>query len=115
MRLPWKINMPMRPPVIIATSGAPDADDVIVDDGGPFTTRRHYWRGVVWLLIALGVQAVASLMTEEVEAVYSQFIFYYITRGLSSINKYSQTLALGEIFFALLAVWFGLWSVWYLR
>jgi len=102
----------MRPPVFIATG---DPDDVAADDGNPFTTRRSYWKGTVWLLIALAGQTAASLMSEEVEAFYSQFIFYYITRSLSSISKYVQSIALGEIFFAFLAVWFSLWSLWYLR
>lgn len=92
-----------------------DSDDLAADDGNPFTTRSSYWKGIVWLLIALGVQTGASLMSEEVEAFYSQYIFYYITRGLSSVNKYVQSIALGEIFFALMAIWFGLWSLWYLR
>jgi len=112
MRFRWNLGVPMRPPVLIATG---DGDDLATDDGNPFTTRRSYWKGVVWLLIALGAQTIASLMSEEVEAAYSQFIFYYITRGLSAVNKYVQNIALGEIFFALLAVWFGLWSLWYLR
>ncbi len=108
MRIPWKIiGVPMRPPVYIGD----DAED----DGNPFTTRRSYWKATVWLLIALGAQTAASLMSEEVESFYSQFIFYYITRGLSSINKYVQTIALGEIIFALLIVWFGFWALWYLR
>lgn len=102
----------MRPPVFIATG---DPDDVAADDGNPFTTRRSYWKGTVWLLIALAAQTVASLMSEEVETFYSKSIFYYITRGLSSVNKYVQNIALGEIFFALMAIWFGLWSLWYLR
>jgi hypothetical protein len=102
----------MRPPVILATS---DGDDSAVVESGPFTTRRHYWRGVVWLLIALGVQTGASLFSEEVEALYSQFLFYHTVRGLSAVNKFVKGVALGEILFALLAVWFGLWSLWYLR
>ncbi|MGH9769528.1 MAG: DUF3810 domain-containing protein [Blastocatellia bacterium] len=99
--------------MIIATSG--DVDDVAADDGNPFTTRRSYWKGVVWLLIALGVQTIASLMTEEVESFYSQFFYYYIARGLSSVNKYIQSVAIGEILFAMAMIWFGLWALWYLR
>ncbi len=113
MPFKWNLGVPIRPPVIIATSG--DADDVAADDGNPFTTRRSYWRGIVWLLIALGAQAIASLMMEEVETFYSQFLFYYITRGLSAGNKYIQSFAIGEILFAMLAVWFVLWALWYLR
>jgi hypothetical protein len=85
------------------------------DDGNPFTTRQSYWRGIVWLLIALGAQSVASLMSEEVEAYYSRFIFYYITRWLSAANKYIQNYAIGEILFILLALWLIGWSFWYLR
>jgi hypothetical protein len=112
MRIPWKLDVPLRPPVFIATG---DGDDSAADDGNPFTTRRSYWKATVWLLIALAAQTTASLMSEEVEAFYSQYIFYYITRGLSSVNKYVKNIALGEIFFALVAIWFGLWSLWYLR
>jgi Protein of unknown function (DUF3810) len=66
-------------------------------------------------LIALGAQTAASIMSDEVEAFYSQFLFYYTTRGLSAINKFVKGVALGEVFFALLVVWFTLWSIWYLR
>ncbi|MCI0392904.1 MAG: DUF3810 domain-containing protein [Acidobacteria bacterium] len=112
MRFPLKFGVPLRPPLIIAGG---DPDDAATDDGNPFTTRRSYWKATVWLLIALGAQTAASLMSEEVESFYSQFIFYYITRVLSSVNKYVQSIAIGEILFALLAIWFGLWSLWYLR
>src|SRR5262245_53948171 len=115
MRFKWNLGVPMRPPVIIASSGSSDMGELAADDGNPFTTRRSYWRGIVWLLIALGAQAVASLMTEEVEAFYSQFLFYYITRGLSSVNKYVPNYAIGEMLFALVVVWFSLWSLWYMR
>ena len=101
----------MRPPVFLA---GVDSDDA-ADDGNPFTTRNSYWKATVWLLISLGAQTAASLMSEEVESFYSQFIFYYITRSLSSVNKYVQTIAIGEIIFTLMAIWFTLWSLWYLR
>lgn len=115
MRFPLRIDMPMRPPVIITSSGDGDGDEAAIIDTGPFVTRHHYWKGILWLLIALGVQTLASLISEEVEAFYSQFLFYHVTRWLSAINKLVRNTALGEIFFALLAVWFGLWSLWYLR
>lgn len=114
MRNPLRLGVPIRPPVIIATQAVADVEDVTSEDVG-FTTRRHYWRGIVWLLIALGVQAVASLMPEEVEAYYSQFIYFYIARWLSAANKYTQSIAIGEVLFAMLVVWFGLWSLWYMR
>jgi hypothetical protein len=85
------------------------------DSGGPFRTRRHYWRAIVWLLVALGAQAVAALMTEEVESVYSQFFYYYIGRGLSAINKFLPSIAIGEILFVVLVIWFSSWTLWYLR
>jgi hypothetical protein len=102
----------MRPPVFIATG---DSEDVAAEDGNPFTTRSSYWKGTVWLLIALAGQTAASLMSEEVETFYSQFLFYYTVRALSAANKFVKGVALGEIFFALLVVWFSLWSLWYLR
>src|SRR5262245_61335021 len=112
MRIPWKFDMPFRPPVIIATG---DSEDVAADDGNPFTTRRSFWKATVWLLISLAGQTAASLMSEEVESFYSKYIFYYTTRGLSSVNKFVQQIALGEIFFAVVVIWFSLWSLWYLR
>jgi hypothetical protein len=111
MRFKWNLGVPLRPPVYIGGEG----EDLAAEDGNPFTTRRTYWKGIIWLLISLGGQAVASLMSEEVEAFYSRFLFFHLTRGLSSINKYVQNYSLGEIFFAILVVWFGLWSLWYLR
>src|SRR5262245_17482616 len=111
MRFPLRFGVPMRPPVFLA---GVDSDDA-ADDGNPFTTRNSYWKATVWLLISLGAQTAASLMSEEVESFYSQFIFYYITRSLSSVNKYVQTIAIGEIIFTLMAIWFTLWSLWYLR
>jgi Protein of unknown function (DUF3810) len=109
MRFPLKFGIPFRPPMIVV------GEDGAEDDGNPFTTRRSYWKGTVWLLISLAAQTTASLMSEEVEAFYSQYAFFYITRGLSSINKYVQSISLGEIFFVLAVSWFSLWSVWYLR
>ncbi|HEU0180371.1 MAG TPA: DUF3810 domain-containing protein [Blastocatellia bacterium] len=111
MRIPWKFDMPFRPPVFIATGD----EDVAADDGNPFTTRRSFWKGTVWLLISLAAQTAASLMSEEVETFYSQFLFYYIVRGLAAANKFVKGIALGEIFFALIVTWFSLWSLWYLR
>jgi hypothetical protein len=113
MRFPWKFDVaPFRPPVFIASA---DGESAAEDDGNPFTTRKTYWKGIIWLLIALGAQATASLMSEEVETYYSQYLFYYTTRGLSTVNKYLMTISLGEILFALLVVWFTGWSLWYLR
>lgn len=112
MRIPWKFDMPFRPPVII---GSGDGEDAAANDGNPFTTRSSYWKATVWLLISLAAQTAASLMSEEVESFYSKFIFYYTTRGLSSVNKFLKNIALGEIFFAIGVTWFSLWSLWYLR
>ena len=116
MAFRWRLGVPVRPPVVIATPSSSDMEELDDGDGGgAFRTRRHYWRGLVWLLVALGAQAVAALMTEEVESVYSQFIYYYIGRGLSAINKFLPSVAFGEILFVLLVIWFSLWTLWYLR
>src|SRR4030095_9812369 len=112
MLFPLKFGVPMRPPVFIAGG---DSEDVAADDGNPFTTRSSYWKGTVWLLIALGAQTAASLMSEEVESFYSKNVFYYTTRGLSAANKFVKGISLGEIFFLLAVIWFSLWSLWYLR
>jgi hypothetical protein len=94
---------------------AGEEGSVAEDDGNPFTTRSSYWKGVVWLLIALGVQSSASLMSEEVESYYSKFLFYYTVRALSAVNKYLASVSFGEIFFTILVIWFISWSVWYIR
>jgi hypothetical protein len=111
MRFQWKLGVPIRPPVFVAGEEGGSAED----DGNPFTTRSSYWKGIVWLLVALGAQAGASLMSEEVESYYSQFLFYYTVRALSAVNKYLMSVSLGEIFFTILVVWFISWSVWYVR
>ncbi|HEX5083775.1 MAG TPA: DUF3810 domain-containing protein [Blastocatellia bacterium] len=111
MRIKWKFDVPFRPPVYAVGEDGSVAED----DGNPFTTRSSYWKGIVWLLIALGAQSAASLMSEEVESYYSQFLFYYTVRTLSMVNKYLKSVSFGEIFFTLLVVWFISWSVWYLR
>src|SRR5215475_6694237 len=112
MRFPLKFGVPMRPPVFIAGG---DSEDVAADDGNPFTTRSSYWKGTVWLLISLGVQTAASLMSEEVESFYSKNIFFYTTRGLSAANKFVKGISLGEVLFLIAVTWFSLWSLWYLR
>lgn len=111
MRIKWKFDVPFRPPVYAVGEDGSVAED----DGNPFTTRSSYWKGIVWLLLALGAQSAASLMSEEVESYYSQFLFFYAVRALSVVNKYLKSVSLGEIFFTLLLVWFVSWSVWYLR
>jgi hypothetical protein len=99
----------------VLVSTPQEVEDLDIDDSGAFRTRRHYWRGIVWLLVALGAQAVASLMSEEVETYYSQTLYFYIARGLSALNKFLPNYAIGEVLFVLLGVWFGLWIIWYLR
>ncbi len=112
----WKLGVPVRPPIVIATGSPSDIENLGAGDiGERFSTRRHYYRGVVWLLIALGVQAVASMMPDEVEFLYSQTLFYYIARGLSSVSKFLPSFAIGEILFTLLIFWFLSWLSWYLR
>jgi hypothetical protein len=55
------------------------------------------------------------MMSEEVEVAYSQFTYYYIARGLSSLNKFLPNIVIGEVLFALLAFWFASWLFWYSR
>src|SRR6266542_2649935 len=93
MRFPLNLGVPIRPPVFIANG---DSEDEAADDGNPFTTRRSYWKGTVWLLISLAGQTAASLMSEEVESFYSKYIFYYTTRGLSAVNKFVQNISMGD-------------------
>jgi hypothetical protein len=97
---------------------APVEDGVEKTEGAVVTTsstiRWLYWRGTLWLLIALGIQALASLMPAVVELVYSQRIYYYISRSLSLLNRLFP-FSLGEVFIGALALWFVGWTIWYLR
>ncbi|MFN0085695.1 MAG: DUF3810 domain-containing protein [Blastocatellia bacterium] len=115
-------GVPLRPPVVITRqappSPPPEVEEVFDEgDGGSvvFTTRRAYWRGVVWLLIALGAQWLASLMTEFVEQFYSTTIYFYLSRWLSAPGRFAGQIVLGEISFVVLILWFILWTLWYLR
>lgn len=111
-------NFPLRPPVYYPPAAAPEPEVIeeVGDDGVParFSTRRHYWRGVVWLLVALGIQFVASLVPDVVERVYSNGIYYYLSRILAIPGKLVGALAIGEILFLLLMAYFFIWTIWYL-
>ncbi len=116
--MPWRF--PLRPPVTIAPRPEPARVEEVVEttEGETVTTRWTirwlYWRATLWLLIALGIQALASLMPAIVELVYSQRIYYYIARSLSLLNRLFP-FSLGEVFLGALVVWFVGWTFWYLR
>ncbi|MGH9844858.1 MAG: DUF3810 domain-containing protein, partial [Blastocatellia bacterium] len=101
-------------------SGSPPEPEVveeIVEEGGGaagFRTRRHYWRGIVWLLVALGIQFVASLIPDVVERVYSTTLYRYIVRVLAIPGNLLGGFVLGEVFFVLLLFYFFIWGIWYL-
>lgn len=77
-------------------------------------TGRVYWKAAQLLLIALVIQAVASLMPAVIELIYSQLIYYYLVRGLSFFNKFVG-FSLGEIVLVGLAFWFIAWVSWNVR
>src|SRR5262245_34374634 len=121
------LGFPLRPPVMIAPKPAPppppppapveEVVEIIEDAPTPVvrvTLRWLFWRATLWLLIALGIQTLASLFPGIVELVYSQRIYYFIVRGLSFIGKFFP-FSLGEVFLGALVVWFVCWTLWYLR
>src|SRR5262245_52470818 len=118
-RFRW--NFPMRPPVyVMPSSSSPDPEEVedaieaeVAD--AEFRTRRHYWRGIVWLLVALGVQFLANLMPDVVDQTYSRGIYPYLSRALSLPSKIVGGLVLGEILFLFIIGYFFFWTLWYLQ
>lgn len=113
------MRIPLRPPVVIhhpEPEPPPVIEEEVVEEEGSyvFHTRYMLWRAVLWLLIALGIQALASLMPAVVELVYSQTLYYYIARWLTVVNTFFG-FSIGEIFLAFLVLWFTIWTLWYLR
>ncbi|MDQ3013160.1 MAG: DUF3810 domain-containing protein, partial [Acidobacteriota bacterium] len=64
------------------------------------------------MLVAFGVQTLASLMPETVETYYSQNFYHYLVRWMASVNKFTQ-FSLGEILIAGIVGWYVLWTFWY--
>ncbi|MDX2032796.1 MAG: DUF3810 domain-containing protein [Blastocatellia bacterium] len=110
LRPPVSRRMPPPPPEVVEEMIEEAEEESVV-----FTTRRAYWRGVVWLLISLGLQWLASLMPEFVEQFYSLTIYHYIGRWLAAPGRFVSKIVLAEVSFALLLLWFILWTIWYLR
>jgi hypothetical protein len=65
------------------------------------------------MLVAFGVQTLASLMPETVETYYSQNFYHYLVRWMATVNKFVQ-LSLGELLIAGIIGWYVLWTFWYL-
>lgn len=116
-------KFPFRPPVVVATPPPPEPpapavnlEDLLEDEGAEeqFTLRWLYWKAILWLLLALGAQTLASLAPSYVESYYSQMIYFYIPRLLSRVNRFVG-ISLAEIFFGLVICWFVFWTIWYLR
>jgi hypothetical protein len=89
-----------------------DAGAVVTTSG--WTIRWLFWRAVLWILIALGIRTVASLMPQIVELIYSQRIYFYIVRVQGFFNRLFP-FSLGEVFWGALIFWFTVWTFWYLR
>ncbi len=115
-------GFPLRPRVVISTPPPePKVEEVVeVVESAPATTtvrwgrRWLFWRGIFWSLVALGIQTTASLMPGIVEIVYSQKIYYYSSRLLSFFNRFVG-FSVGEVFFVALAIYFTIWTLWYMR
>ena len=126
-RRSYNWGVPLRPPVTVIRRAAPPPPEVVEEimeeaaeaasegESIAFTTRRAYWRGVVWLLMSLGLQWLANLMPEFVEQFYSLTIYHYLGRWLSAPGRIVNRVGLGEISLLLLLFWFILWCIWYLR
>ena len=115
-------RFPLRPPVAVAApqpAAPPPVEEFFdIPDEEPissgYTIRSLFWKATIWLLVALGIQTLASLSPSLVELVYSQTIYFHISRLLTYVNRYF-TISLGEIFFGMVIIWFILWTLWYLR
>ncbi len=116
-RVRW--NFPLRPPTypVVVTQPEPEVVEEIIEESGgetAFRTRRLYWRGIVWLLVALGIQFVASLVPDVVERVYSTTLYRYGVRALAIPGNILSGFVLGEVFFLLFVAYFVIWTFWYL-
>ncbi len=94
----------------------PEPVEVIEEDetieADVISARYLFWRALFWLLVAFGVQTLASLMPETVETYYSQNFYHYLVRWMASVNKFVQ-LPLGELLIAGIIGWYVLWTFWY--
>lgn len=108
----------MRPPAYYPPAPDPEVVEEMIEAQeeaeGAFHTRRHYWRGTVWLLVALGVQFLASLVPDVVDRIYSQGVYHYLSRLLTIPSKALQGVVLGELSFLLLISYFVVWTIWYI-
>lgn len=114
-RLRW--NFPIRPPIYVTRGEDGELIQEVVDpetgEAIVLRTRRHYWQGIVWLLVALGVQFMASLVPDVVETVYSRGFYIYLSRLIAVPSKLFPTVVLGEILFVVLIAYFTVWTIWY--
>lgn len=104
-------------PTITPRSAAPPPEpveaDTIETEGPPvIATRVMLWRALFWLLVAFGIQTLASLMPEVVETYYSQFAYYHLVRILAAGNKLVPVCA-GELLIAGVILYFVVWTLWY--
>lgn len=87
-------------------------EEVETNDEDVITARYLFWRALFWLLVAFGIQTLASLMPETIETYYSQNFYHYLVRWMASVNKFVQ-FSLGEFLIAGIVGWYVLWTVWY--
>jgi hypothetical protein len=103
-----------RPTVTPRSSVPPEPIDAdLVETEAPaVSTRWMLWRALFWLMVAFGIQTLASLMPETIETYYSQLAYYHLVRILSTVNKFIP-FSLGELLVAGIIVYYLAWTFWY--
>src|SRR5262245_53349574 len=122
--MPW--NFPLRPPIVIVPSASPAADSAaegeevaeieksVASAAAAFAVRWLFVRGMLLFMVAQTIQTFAGMFPALTDLIYSQGIYYYISRGLSFINRFFG-FSLSELLLTMLAMWFIGWTIWYLR
>lgn len=107
------MKIPFRPTV---TPRATESAEVVEEDSGggeeSVTARYLFWRALFWLMVAFGIQTLASLMPDTIESLYSQTIYYYLVRWMSTVNQFFPV-SLGELLILGIVVWYVVWTLWY--
>ncbi|HMX25980.1 MAG TPA: DUF3810 family protein, partial [Blastocatellia bacterium] len=111
----FPLKTPLRPAVTVKSSESGElveaAEDAAADSG--VTARYLFWRATFWLMVAFGIQTLASLMPDVIEEVYSQTVYYHLVRGMAVFNQLVG-LPLGELLIAGIVIWYAGWTIWYL-
>lgn len=115
--MPRIFKTPFGPTVTPRNANPPEpveADTVEAAEADSGVTARYlFWRALFWLMVAFGIQTLASLMPDVIEEAYSRNAYYHLVRGLAVFNKFSPVSA-GEILIAGVVVWYVVWTLYYL-